>query len=76
MGAFVRLAGADVTDRGGAVYSGSSEAHPVFGAAFELALALSPSFQLEAQLGNLRVIPASGGSIVLAGATLGASLRL
>ncbi len=75
VGAFVRLPGADVTSPSGVVYSGSSEAHPVFGAALDLAVDLSPSFQLEAQLGNLRVIPASSGSIVLLGATLGGSLR-
>lgn len=75
VGAFVRLPGADVTGPNGTVYSGESEAHPVLGAAFDLALALSPSFQLEAQLGNLRFLPASSGSIVLLGATLGGSLR-
>jgi len=75
VGAFVRLSGADVTGPSGVVYSDSSEAHPVFGAAFDLAVDLSSSFQLEAQLGNLRVIPASSGSIVLLGATLGGSLR-
>jgi hypothetical protein len=75
VGAFVRLAGPDVTGANGTVYSASSEARPVFGAAFDLALALSPSLQLDAQLGNLRVVPTSAGAIVLGGATLGASLR-
>jgi hypothetical protein len=75
VGAFVRLPGASVTAPDGTTYSGTADAHPVLGAAFDLALALSPSFQLEAELGNLRWIPASGGSILLLGATLGASVR-
>jgi hypothetical protein len=64
-----------VTAPDGTVYSGAGEAHPVLGAAFDLAYALSPSFQLEAQLGNLRWVPSSGGSILLVGASLGGSLR-
>ncbi len=75
VGAFVRLAGPDVTAENGTVYSGAGEAHPVLGAAFDLVYALSPSFQLEAQLGNLRWVPSSGGSILLVGASLGGSLR-
>lgn len=75
VGAFVRLPGADVKDKDGTTYGASSEAHPVLGAAVDLAYAVSRSFQLEAQLGNLRWVPASGGSILLAGATLGGSLR-
>ena len=47
----------------------------MLGAALDLALALGPSVQLEAQLGNLRWIPASDGAIVLVGATLGVSIR-
>jgi hypothetical protein len=75
IGAFVKLPGADVVGANGTIYSSKSEAHPVLGAAFDLAFALSSSFQLEAQLGNLRWIPASGGSLLLVGATLGGSLR-
>jgi len=59
----------------GATYSTSASAHAVLGAALDLALALGPSVQLEAQLGNLRWIPASDGAIVLVGATLGVSIR-
>jgi len=58
-----------------ASYSSSASAHPVLGAGLDLAFALSPSFQLEAGLGNLRWVPANGGSILLVGATLGAALR-
>lgn len=75
IGAFVRLPGADVVGANGTIYSAKSDARPVLGAALDVAFAISPSFQLEAQLGNLRWIPASGGSLLLVGATLGGSLR-
>ena len=47
------------------------------GASLDVAYALArqPSFQLEAGLGNLRVVPGGAGTLLLAGATLGASYR-
>jgi hypothetical protein len=56
-------------------YSAGTTAHPVVGVALDLAYALSPSLQLEAALGNLRWAPVSGGTLLVAGATLGASVR-
>lgn len=74
-GVFVRLGGAEVTASDGTSYSAGAEAHPVLGAALDLAFALSRSFQLEAQLGNLRWVPTGEGSILLFGATVGGALR-
>lgn len=74
VGAFIRLGG-ESTGPDGTVYSSSSSANAVLGAAFDLAYALSPSVQLEAQLGNLRWVPTGDGAIVLLGATLGMSVR-
>ena len=45
------------------------------GAAATVIFGLSPSVQLEAQLGNLRWVPAEEGALVFVGATLGAGLR-
>ncbi|WP_441290359.1 hypothetical protein ACSRUE_07135 [Sorangium sp. KYC3313] len=73
-GAFFRSApgavGPDLT-----TYHGDLEVHPVLGASLDVALALSPSVQLEAQLGNLRWVPTGDGSLLLVGATLGAGAR-
>ncbi len=50
-----------------------AEGRGLFGASLDLAYALSPSFQLESQLGNLRVVPGGAGTVLLSGATLGAA---
>ncbi|WP_437755214.1 hypothetical protein [Sorangium sp. So ce1389] len=74
LGAFFR-SGAGVVGPGGATYRGDLEVHPVLGASLDVVLALSSSVQLEAQLGNLRWVPAGDGSLLLLGATLGAGAR-
>lgn len=56
-------------------YSTAVSAHPVIGGGLDLAFALARSFQLEASLGNLRWVPSSSGSLLVLGATLGATLR-
>lgn len=73
-GLFVRLGISGVTDEGKS-YSAGAEVHPVLGLALDGAFALSRSFQLEAQLGNLRWVPTAEGSILLLGATFGGALR-
>lgn len=75
LGAFVRLAGPDVTGPGGVTYSRSADAHFTLGGALGLALSLSPAVQLEGHLGNLRWVPTSEGSLLLLGATVGVGLR-
>jgi hypothetical protein len=74
-GMFVRLGSSDVTAPDGTSYSAGADVHPVLGASLDVAFALSRSFQLEAQLGNLRWVPTGEGSILLLGATLGGALR-
>jgi hypothetical protein len=74
-GLFVRLGTSGVTAKDGTTYSAGADAHPVLGLALDGAFALSRSFQLEAQLGNLRWVPTGEGSILLLGATLGGALR-
>ncbi|WP_437957392.1 hypothetical protein WME76_39740 [Sorangium sp. So ce119] len=74
LGAFFR-SGAGVVGPGGATYRGDIEVHPVLGASIDVALALGPSVQLEAQLGNLRWVPTGDGSLFLVGAALGAGAR-
>lgn len=74
-GAFVRLPPPDVTDVAGVVYSGSASAHFTVGLAVDVVVALSPALRLEAGLGNLRWVPTGDGSILLLGATVGASYR-
>jgi hypothetical protein len=74
-GVFVRLGGGDVKAPTGTSYSASASARPELGAAIDVAYALSRSFQLEAQLGNLRWVPSGDGSILLLGATLAGALR-
>jgi hypothetical protein len=76
VGAFVFLPGPDVTGPGGRVFSGSpGGARPTVTGALDAVLALSPAFQLDAHLGNLRWVPAEGGTLLVAGATVGAALR-
>ncbi|WP_437589141.1 hypothetical protein [Sorangium sp. So ce1000] len=73
-GAFFRSS-AGVVGPDLATYRGDLEVDPVLGASLDVALALSPSVQLEAQLGNLRWVPTGEGSLFLFGATLGAAAR-
>jgi hypothetical protein len=56
-------------------YSTSASARAYLGVGLDMAFALSQSFSLEARLGNLRWVPGGSGSILLAGAELGAALR-
>ncbi|APR83923.1 Hypothetical protein A7982_09272 [Minicystis rosea] len=75
VGGFFQLGANVVDDKSLGTYTSGTEAHPMLGAALDLAYALSPSFQLEMNLGNLRWVPVSNGSILVLGATLGASVR-
>jgi len=79
-GMFVRLGAtkdpnAMMTIPKGTTYSSSAVVRGELGLALDVAYALSRSFQLEAELGNLRWIPSGDGSILLLGATLAGSLR-
>jgi hypothetical protein len=56
-------------------YSTPATARAHLGLGLDLAFALSQSFSLEARLGNLRWVPGGDGSILLAGAELGATVR-
>jgi hypothetical protein len=76
VGAFGRLAGPDVTAPDGTTYESESSFHPTVGVALGMALQMSPLFQVEGQIGNFRWVPLGDeGSLVLLGATLGATLR-
>jgi hypothetical protein len=75
LGAFFRGGSSAVAVAGGATYKSALETHAALGAALDVVFGVSPTFQVEAQLGNLRWIPGSEGSLVLLGATLGAGLR-
>jgi len=74
LGGFLRLAGPDVTE-GTTRYSSSTTGHFTMGAALDMILSITPSFQVEAQVGDFRWVPTGDGSIVLFGATLGGGLR-
>jgi hypothetical protein len=56
-------------------YSTAGSARAVVGASLDLAYAIAPFLQLEADLGNLRVIPGGGGVLITVGATLAAVVR-
>ncbi len=75
VGGFARLAGPDVVGPDGVRYSSSSDVHFALGGALDLAISVTQTFQIEARLGNVRWVPTSEGSLLLAGATLGAGLR-
>lgn len=75
VGGFFQLGSSAVDSASLGTYTTSAAAHPLIGAALDLAYALSPSFQIEANLGNVRWAKVSGGSLLVLGATLGASLR-
>jgi len=74
-GGFIQLSSGDQISPSGAVYSSPALARGMLGAALALSLALSPTLSLESQLGNLRWVPGGSGTIVLVGATVGATLR-
>lgn len=73
-GAFFRSS-AGVVGPDLATYRSDLDVYPVLGASLDVVLALSPSVQLEAELGNLRWVPTGDGSLFLLGATLGAGAR-
>jgi hypothetical protein len=75
IGAFVRLAPPDVTDAAGSVYSGSASAHFTGKLALDLVVPITPALRVEGGLPELRWVPTGDGSIVVLGATLGASYR-
>ncbi|HSN99911.1 MAG TPA: hypothetical protein VLS89_16565, partial [Candidatus Nanopelagicales bacterium] len=75
VGAFIRPGEAELAGPGGAAFERATEVHPTLGAAATLIFGVSPGLQLEAQLGNLRWVPASEGALLLVGATAGAGLR-
>jgi hypothetical protein len=75
LGAFFRFPGPSVTSPEGVTYSTGGSANATLAASLDLLLAATPSLALEAQIGNLRWIPGSDGSILLFGATLGAGYR-
>lgn len=74
-GVLVQLGASSPVGKGGTSYTSTAEAHFALGASLDLVYALSPGFQLEASLGNLRWVPTGEGSILLLGATLGGALR-
>jgi hypothetical protein len=74
-GAFIRPGGGEVTGPDGATYTRPALVDPALGAAATVIIGITPAFQVEAQMGNLRWIPAKGGALLLLGATLGAGLR-
>jgi hypothetical protein len=75
LGVFAQLAAPDVTAPNGTVYHGQSIVSPMFGASLDWSIAATPALSLEAQMGNLRVIPTSDGTLLLLGASLGLSYR-
>jgi hypothetical protein len=75
VGGFFQLGSSGVVADDGHTYSTGTTAHAILGASLDMAFALAPAFQLEASLGNLRWIPGSDGTILLLGATLGATVR-
>jgi hypothetical protein len=76
VGTFVQLpTGGQISPATGMVYSTPASARALLGAALDLSYALAPAFSLEAQLGNLRWVPGGSGTILLTGATLGATVR-
>jgi hypothetical protein len=74
-GAFIELGESSTAITGSTVYSTPTVGRGMFGASLDAAFALAPSFQLEAGLGNLRMVPGGAGTLLLAGVTLGASYR-
>jgi hypothetical protein len=75
-GAFVELpSGTQISTTNNGVFSAPASGRFLLGAALDLSFALSPNFSLESQLGNLRLALGGSGTLVLAGATLGATVR-
>jgi hypothetical protein len=75
LGAFVRLPPPDVTGPNGVVYSGTTTANFTAKLALDLVVPITPWFRVEGGLPELRWVPTGDGSILVLGATLGASLR-
>ncbi|MFT3773834.1 MAG: hypothetical protein QM820_51345 [Minicystis sp.] len=75
VGGFFQLGASAIDSKNLGSFSSEAAAHPILGLSLDLAYALAPSFQLEAGLGNLRWVPVEGGSLLVLGATLGASIR-
>ena len=74
LGTFVELpSGTEIS--GNEVYSAPASARFLGGLSLDLAFALSPSFSLESQLGNLRWAPGGSGTLFFMGATVGATVR-
>ena len=73
-GGFFRFPGSG-TSTAGTTVSASSDARLTLGATLSMALSATPWLQLDAQLGNLRWVPAGADSLLLFGATLGVGLR-
>jgi len=75
-GTFIQLpSSSQAAGKNGDTYSSPAVGRGLLGAAVDLSFALSPAFSLEAQLGNLRWSPGGSGALLLAGATLGATVR-
>jgi len=74
LGPFVRI-GRDVTRPDGVTFEGENATFFSIGAALDVVLALTPALRIDAQLGNLRIVPTGDGAIVLMGATAGVTYR-
>lgn len=74
LGGLIRLP--TEVEAAGFTYEGSASGHFTLGAALALQMAITPAFRVDAQVGNFRWVPTGDGSVMLFGATLGASLRL
>ncbi|MCC6555786.1 MAG: hypothetical protein IT372_22720 [Polyangiaceae bacterium] len=74
LGAFMRP-GPSGTGPNGVTYNGGLLTDVSLGAALDVVFAVTPTFQIDARVGNLRWIPADGGALLLLGGTLGAGLR-
>jgi hypothetical protein len=74
-GVFVELGSQATLSPGGLSYSAAAGARGLFSAALDAAYAVSSRVYLEANLGNLALLAGAGGSTVLAGATVGVTIR-
>jgi len=78
LGAFIRPGSDPVPGPDGSIYMRPDQTNVSLGLAGTVIVGLTPSIQLEAQVGNLRWVPAQDadeGTLFLMGATLGAGLR-
>ncbi|EYF03625.1 hypothetical protein [Chondromyces apiculatus] len=74
-GAFIRPGQSDLEGPSDVRYERSLQAGFTMSAAGTVIVGISPGLQLEAQVGNLRFVPLSEGSLVFVGATAGVGLR-